>query len=118
MAYNTDLMIEIRNQITNHPETHNQKSWGSRTDCGTTHCIAGWAIVLSGVELHWQDCGDAVEVDCTAGGRCPGRVAGDLLGLDWGEWGQLFYEDYSDDALELLDRMIEAGKNGERVELH
>lgn len=34
----------VLDQITAHPETWNQTQW----HCGTTHCFAGWAQVLSG----------------------------------------------------------------------
>ncbi|MGL5937068.1 MAG: hypothetical protein ACRCZI_15765 [Cetobacterium sp.] len=35
-------------QIEAHPETWNQKMW----HCGTTHCFAGWAQVLSGKQAN------------------------------------------------------------------
>lgn len=34
----------VLTQIKNHPETWNQKYW----HCGTAHCFAGWAQILSG----------------------------------------------------------------------
>ena len=36
----------ILDQIKKHPETWNQCEWHS--ECGTAHCIAGWAQVHSG----------------------------------------------------------------------
>lgn len=36
----------VENQIRMHPETHNQRVWVS--DCGTTACVAGWAVQLAG----------------------------------------------------------------------
>jgi len=33
-------------QLRAHPETWDQESWHS--ECGTTHCCAGWAVVLAG----------------------------------------------------------------------
>jgi hypothetical protein len=34
-----DLIRVCINQVTQHPETHDQSSWHS--DCGSQHCIAG-----------------------------------------------------------------------------
>jgi uncharacterized protein YjbI with pentapeptide repeats len=41
-----DLPAKILEQITLHPETWRQEFW--HNECGTAHCIAGWAIQLSG----------------------------------------------------------------------
>ena len=40
---NTELFQKIHKQITEHPDTFNMESW-ENTACGTTRCIAGWAI--------------------------------------------------------------------------
>lgn len=40
-----DLIIKISNQVLEHPDTLYQKKW--HKSCGTAHCIAGWATVLS-----------------------------------------------------------------------
>lgn len=37
---------QVLDQIRNHPETWKQEVW--HTQCGTKHCVAGWAQVLSG----------------------------------------------------------------------
>ena len=42
-----ELAQKILDQITMHPETHKQSTWTSGNGCGTTHCIAGWAAVLT-----------------------------------------------------------------------
>jgi hypothetical protein len=42
---NLERLNKIIEQITLHPETWKQKVW--HTDCGTAHCIAGWAEVFS-----------------------------------------------------------------------
>lgn len=34
----------VIDQITQHPETWDQEVW----HCGSTHCVAGWAQVMSG----------------------------------------------------------------------
>lgn len=40
------LRRAVHEQISIHPETHDQSNWHS--SCGTTHCVAGWAVVKSG----------------------------------------------------------------------
>lgn len=41
MPLNRELMQKTMDQILLHPETWNQSVWHS--DCGTSHCFAGWA---------------------------------------------------------------------------
>lgn len=45
-SVDADLPAKILEQIEQHPESWDQTLW--HNSCGTTHCIAGWAIVLSG----------------------------------------------------------------------
>lgn len=112
-TYNVDLMLQVRNQITTHPETHDQGSWA----CGTTACIAGWAVQLAGHELDWyRDEGVTVAARTTSGGTIE-EEAEEELGLSPREAVVLFFTHGNAEALALLNRMIEAGKNGERVNL-
>lgn len=54
MLKNIELAERILEQVTEHPETHDQEHYGYQ-GCGTTHCIAGWAVVLTPeVELNWE----------------------------------------------------------------
>lgn len=113
MTYNLDLMRAVREQITKHPETHDQKGWGIRTKCGTTHCIAGWACALSGDAFSWQ--ADDVGVEATAfvprsGGFIEDRGQ-DLLGLDAFEANSLFFEVSNELALAKLDELIQKGES-------
>lgn len=48
MERNNALFFAVANQIRLHPEAHDQAWWGHETECGTSHCIAGWATVLDG----------------------------------------------------------------------
>ena len=41
---NKENFQKVLDQITAHPETWDQTDW----HCGTTHCFAGWAQLLSG----------------------------------------------------------------------
>ena len=45
------LAERVRDQIVQHPESHNQKVWVQQTSCGTTACVAGWAVLLSGATV-------------------------------------------------------------------
>ncbi len=52
--FNRELFQKIHDQITGHPETHNQDSWESL--CGTTRCVAGWAVhFTNGENRLWGD---------------------------------------------------------------
>jgi hypothetical protein len=111
---NTDLMLQIREQITAHPETHSQDTFGMASECGTTHCMAGWACVLSGVKLEWlrdDDC-QVLNVAITEKGRRSiDHTAAELLGLTPVEASGLFFDFGPDSSRATLDRLIEKGKN-------
>lgn len=48
MITGKELAQRILDQITAHPETHNQDTWSNENGaCGTTYCIAGWAVALN-----------------------------------------------------------------------
>ena len=51
---NTPLLRRIMEHVTAHPDEHDQSSWGYRDGCGTTRCIAGWAVELSDAEPLWR----------------------------------------------------------------
>lgn len=104
-------MIAVRNQVRRHPETHDQGTWGKRTGCRTTLCLAGWAAVLGGADPVWdRHTGrtfrmlDAVAAD--------GQLwsvedyAQDALGLTSAERERLFYEMDKGKALAYLDELI------------
>jgi len=119
---NVDLMLAVRDQVTMHPETHDQFMWARKTECGTTYCIAGWAAVLSGQQLLWELAGEAGDEEAgwiriigprgPTAGRSISTFARDELGLTPYEAGELFASDLSEDeALAKLDALIEKGKN-------
>ena len=47
MKINTNLLLQVRDCILARPEHFDMGSYVDRTDCGTTACIAGWAVSLS-----------------------------------------------------------------------
>jgi hypothetical protein len=106
--YNVDLMLAVREQITSHPERHKQAHWGLKDpQCGTTHCIAGWAIMLSQARIAWSPHGLLAH----ANGRDPGDCAAGLTGLSTAEADDLFFTMDEERALAKLDALIEKGKN-------
>lgn len=110
-------MLAVREQITSHPETHDQGDWAlKRPGCGTTLCIAGWACQLSGEQLRWfedeTEEGDPLRrANYTRSGGSIWDRAGELLGLSLPEAGRLFHNMDNADALARLDELIEKGKN-------
>ena len=46
---NVRLLRRIQKKITKHPELFDMSSWSHETSCGTSCCIGGWALILSGV---------------------------------------------------------------------
>jgi hypothetical protein len=44
---NVKLLRRIQKRILKHPDSYDQNVMISRDECGTTACIAGWAVLLS-----------------------------------------------------------------------
>lgn len=122
--YNTDLLMQVREKILNEPERHYQAYWALATsnpaeggDCGTAYCVAGWAAVLDGGKLRWQPGPlDNWQALYLVGGRSIASHAERALGLTPGEADRLFHGGNSRlYVLRVLDALITAGKNGERL---
>lgn len=123
-SYNTDLLMQVREQIVTEPETHRQGVWAVAQsdprkggDCGTAYCVAGWAAVLDGQQLDWDEIGNGEwDASLIVGGALISDHAQDALGLTYTEQCQLFRGDNTrPEVLAMLDKLITAGKNGERV---
>src|SRR5919108_1047214 len=95
--------------VTDHPEHWDQESWLRAATCGTVGCLAGNAVLHAGYEPHGalRTYGGATSYvrvpgdhpDALATGYADGRhiasvcdVARRLLGLDYQQASQLFYE--------------------------
>jgi hypothetical protein len=50
---NVEKCEEVLQFIKDHPEKHDQRTWGYKSDCGTTACFAGWTAVLNGYEFYF-----------------------------------------------------------------
>ena len=86
---NLPLLEKVRDQIHNHPETHNQTVWARRSACGTAMCFAGWAAYFAGHDFDFnKDLGTA---EYTTDDTSIARVAQDALGLISEEGYVLFY---------------------------
>lgn len=101
---NVDLMLQVRDQITRDPDSHDQGVWFHEldNDCGTVGCIAGWAAHFSGAEMG--------VAGVFADDRYIRPYAQEVLGITTGEASELFYAE-NREALTLLDEYIEEGKN-------
>lgn len=114
MTYNVPLFRKIYRQITEHPETHDQRAFES-TYCGTQRCIAGWAVALHfglgvGESIYRSR---AVKKHATVNGGYGGVMAdngvwlsdtahhaADLLNLPYNEAAKLFYYMNDEGAVE------------------
>lgn len=114
---NRELFQKIDKVFTEHPEWHDQSSWESR--CGTTRCVAGWAIHLTtGKPLYTAPDGATRHPSVSAMARrlgLPARVSlsdlgAELLGLDDRERYALFHYADNDEAREV----VAAGAAGDR----
>jgi len=91
---NIPLFQKIHDQIDNSPESHNQGTW----ECGTSRCVAGWAIHLTTGQPVYATIGlhpatrELAERHDVHTGSIP-AVALRLLGITADEAGRLFYAD-------------------------
>lgn len=81
---NEPLLREVVTYMKLHPETWSQEKWAHRTDCGTTHCFAGWTVTLA-TGLEWT------EFDLSLHQVNVPATAAKFLGLGLEEAGSLFY---------------------------
>jgi hypothetical protein len=114
--YNVDLMLEVKHAIENDPSAHDQMYWVRSRTCGTTMCIAGWAVHLAGKhEFKFDYSHDgSLTVDYVRtpeGHSLVPDVAADLLGLDEDESYRIFWTQDNEAAMGMLDELIEKGKN-------
>lgn len=91
------LAKKVLHQITSEPETFSMASFFGR--CGTTACIAGWALILSG-EFERNERGYLDYEGYT------GIHGARLLGLPTEEAGTLFYLPNKKDAIARLRELI------------
>lgn len=120
---NTELFKQINEVISTRPKEHDQATYESWQSCGTTRCVAGWAISLTTgtpvfdgtlrITLHpevaaleerlgvQRDVGED-DVDVVP------AIAQELLGLTDQQAHQLFYTFNQDTAQRLVREYAEA----------
>lgn len=85
------LAQRVYEQITNHPETHDQTEWiYTEAECGTAACVAGWAIMLSPLTNYHVTSDGIPEFDTLGGYGTYSTTAAYVLGLDPLESERLF----------------------------
>ena len=104
-----DVMIDrVLAQILYAPETHNQDTWAKEDECGTTRCVAGWAVYFSDdyfiQKYEWQTSGQPVRV--SDGSTVLWSEAGaDVLGIDLAQADYLFFETNNEQAVDFLKEL-------------
>lgn len=88
---NIPLLRKVMDHITAHPEEHDQTTWGQRRHCGTTFCVAGWAVQFAGHEIVWPSDDEAEFVE---DGQAIADVAETALGLTPWQAEQLFHQSF------------------------
>lgn len=112
---NKELFQKVYDQISSEPETHEQWTWEdsetANEECGTTRCVAGWAVFFGHNLEHGQSiyCGYG---DGSAW-RHPSiqREAAHLLGLTDNEAAHLFLSTNNSQARELVLRYATKGRS-------
>lgn len=100
---NLKLISDVLNNIKENPDHHWQAEWGVKTECGTTHCVAGWACEMSGHPLAWDG---LCASDYTVSGLHVPVLAQELMGLTDDEANRLFFETNEQEAVELLEKIL------------
>lgn len=103
-----ELAQKILDQITEHPETHDQDTWvNSSGECGTTYCIAGWAVALNALESDSSPRLDVTRARLSRelSIRFPtwSLLAEELLGLGDAEAEELFFADTEEAPAKLAE---------------
>ena len=106
MPRNTELLEKVMTFINDNPRQHDQEVWGYTNECGTTACFAGWAGLMTGLEIgrgfEWRDKrGQRVDVF---------KHATKVLGLTWYQAEVMFLEIDTREGLELAVKDIVNGK--------
>jgi hypothetical protein len=105
---NVGALDQVRTFLRAHPKLHVQSSWV----CGTTACIAGWAVALDEGKKAWDWLpADGEPYSSFIEGRIVERDARILLGLTVDEADALFLESGDEvGALALVDALVARDK--------
>lgn len=111
MTINTELFQKIYDQITQHPETHDQGHFEAEWHCGTTRCIAGWAVIMHYGLYSLYDSNVPMRGRITDSGYLSGtaNTAAGILGLSDDQAHELFYEMNNEKAVDLCSYYANKG---------
>lgn len=104
-AYGSETARAIAKIIDLNPKLHNQSVFGMPTECGTQHCIAGWAWVLHKGEFQNSSL-DHPDQPNVAGLE---RFGAEALDLDRDDALTLFYSLGNKSARKMLDVIANGG---------
>lgn len=60
---NVELLRKVQEQILAEPKKFDMGDFDGETQCGTTHCIGGWAAKLEGLEISSEGGREALDID-------------------------------------------------------
>ncbi len=129
MVLNTQLLLKIKKQILSDPKSFNMGTWRSEHKCGTTMCIAGWAITLDVKDADWSNWSDGgqyfasfdrrfVDIRDDDGELFTPSIAEEVLGLKddrlfyFSAWDEPFSSDF-EDTFNIEDFSIRRQKQAE-----
>lgn len=132
MPINTEMFNRIQDVILSNPERHDQHYFETGATCGTTRCVAGWAIHLWGLDngltgsiekigqeyIGFVGYGTLVE-DMAFEGESDvdtdAEVVGaHILGLNRGQAYELFFNMNNDDALRMVKEYAQGNTDVQR----
>jgi len=113
---NTELFSKIDEVIQNTPERHYQGTWESVNECGTTRCIAGWAVHLTTgtpvYDRHGDPTRESAQLASSLGVSDPwhiSAVAQRLLDITPEQAGKLFFAT-DEDARQIVHAVATGGE--------
>ena len=110
---NTERLQAVLEHIRQHPEQHDQATWGFRDACQTSTCFAGHAILMYAPErARWE--GGILGV---TGLERLDTLAGQILDLTDQQCRSLFFDAITVDELELMVGHLNEHPHAARVEL-
>lgn len=110
------LARKVLEHIEAHPDEHDQAHFASRNDCGTTACIAGHTLLLSGQYELGEFDGDEFDFIESATGEVvvASDTATEMLGLNECQRYRLFFElQHEGEAVDYLRSLITAAEANE-----
>lgn len=108
MKYGKETAQAVLDKIRMHPELHDQNFFDMDKHCGTSHCVAGWAI-----DIH-KKLNPNVLLDCDHNDSLgySGSIGAKLLCLNEEDADILFYRTNNQQALHAMEYLAK----GDRID--